>query len=295
MILVSGGNGNIGKALCMELCRRGFEVLSIGRRASDQQSYPHVPCDITLMDDLDRLFVKHHIDRIVHLAGLTNTAALNDPKLAVEINVNGSLNLMKKAVEYDIPFIYGSSVNAIGLPQIDVPVKEDDVCVPQEFYGWTKRFVEETGIALSKAEGLRFTALRIPTVLGEGQGSVNTPWRETCFTRIGKGGELNINYHSDVRIPVVHIDDLIEMICAVLLTDQERKPIYNLPCEEINIGRFAKTLMEIDPSLKVKTGERKPKGMCSRIDSSLFRKDYPIQIQTVKERLIEAKKNNEVL
>ena len=53
--------------------------------------------------------------------------------------------------------------------------------------------------------------------------------------------------------------------------------------------------MEIDPSLKVKTGERKPKGMCSRIDSSLFRKDYPIQIQTVKERLIEAKNSNEVL
>lgn len=295
MILVSGGNGNIGKALCKELCRRGFEVLSIGRRPSDRQSYPHVSCDITGTDDLDRLFAKHRIDQIVHLAGLTNTAALNNPELAVEINVNGSLNLMKKAVEYDIPFIYGSSVNAIGLPQIDSPVKEDDVCVPQEFYGWTKRFVEETGIALSRAEGLRFTALRIPTVLGEGQGSVNTPWRETCFTRIGKGGELDISYHSDVCIPVVHIDDLIEMICAVMFTDQERKPVYNLPCEEINIGRFAETLMEIDPSLIVKTGERKPKGMCSRIDSSLFRKDYPIQIQTVKERLIEAKKKNEVL
>lgn len=295
MILVTGGNGNIGKALCRELSRRGFEVLSIGRRPSDQQAYLHVSCDITRMDDLDRLFIEYQIDQIVHLAGLTNTAALNDPKKAVEINVNGSLNLMRKAVEYHIPFLYGSSVNAIGLPQTDAPVKEEDVCVPQEYYGWTKRFVEETGIALSKAEGLQFTGLRIPTVLGEGQGSVSTPWRQTCFTQIGKGGELYITYHSDVNVPVIHIDDLTDMICAVLFADQERKLIYNLPCEEINIKEFADTLMEIDPYLKVTTGERKPKGMCSKIDSSLLRKDYPIQIRTVKERLIEAKKNNEIL
>ncbi len=295
MILISGGNGNIGKALCSELSRRGFEVLSIGRRPSDQRSYLHVSCDITRMDDLDRLFLDYKIDQIVHLAGLTNTAALNDPELAVKININGSLNLMKKAVEYDVPFIYGSSVNAIGIPQTDASVKEEDICVPQEFYGWTKRFVEETGIALSKSEGLKFTALRIPTVLGEGQGSVNTPWRQTCFTQIGKGGELNITYHSDVSIPVIHIDDLTEMINTVLSTDRERKLIYNLPCEEINIGEFAEMLMEIDPSLRVITGERRPKGMCSRIDSSLFRKDYPIQIKTVKERLIEAKNKNEIL
>ena len=295
MILVTGGNGNIGKALCSELSRRGFEVLSIGRRPADPDLYHHVSCDITKTEDLDRLFSEYRIDQIVHLAGLTSTAALNDPELAVAINVNGSVNLMKKAIECHIPFVYGSSVNAIGLPETDAPVKEEDVCVPQEFYGWTKRFVEETGIALAKAEGLRFTALRIPTVLGEGQGSVNTPWRETCFTQIGKGGELHLTYHPDICIPVIHIDDLIGMICAVLFSDQERKPLYNLPCEEVNIGDFAEMLMEIDPFLKVTTGDRRPKGMCSRIDSSLFRKDYPLEMKTVKERLIEAKKKNEML
>ena len=295
MILVTGGNGNIGKALCSELSRRGFEVLSIGRRKADDLPYLHVSCDITRTGDLDQLFNEYRIDQIVHLAGLTSTASLNDPETAVAINVNGSVNLMRKAIEYHVPLIYGSSVNAIGLPQNDVPVKEEDVCVPQEFYGWTKRFVEETGIALAKAEGLLFTALRIPTVLGEGQGSVNTSWRETCFTKIGKGGELFITYHPDICIPVLHIDDLIEMICAVLFTNRERKLIYNLPCEEVNIGAFTEMLREIDPSLKVTTGERRPKGMCSRIDSSLFRKDYPIEIQTVKERLTEAKKKNEIL
>ncbi|MBO4918983.1 MAG: NAD(P)-dependent oxidoreductase [Erysipelotrichaceae bacterium] len=295
MILVTGGNGNIGKALCSELSIRDFEVLSIGRRPADQQPYLHVSCDITKTEDLDRLFSEYRIDQIVHLAGLTNTAALNDPETAVAINVNGSINLMKKAIEYHVPFLYGSSVNAIGLPQNDAPVKEDDVCVPQEFYGWTKRFVEETGIALSRSEGLLFTALRIPTVLGEGQGSKNTPWRETCFTKIGKGGELQITYHPDICIPVIHIEDLIEMICAVLFTTRERKRIYNLPCEKINIKEFAETLKEIDPSLKVTTGERRPKGMCSRIDSSLFTEDYPIKVKTVKERLIEAKKKNEIL
>ena len=118
MILVSGGNGNIGKALCSQLQRRGFEVLSIGRRQGDFP-YVHVSCDITDTDDLDSLFRKYPIDQIVHLAGLTNTATLKDPEKAIAINVNGSVNLMKKAVEYRVPFIYGSSVNAIGLPETE--------------------------------------------------------------------------------------------------------------------------------------------------------------------------------
>ena len=295
MILVTGGNGNIGRAVCNELEKRGFEVVSVGRRKLDAQLYKHVSCDITRKEDLDHLFQDYSFDVIFHLAGLTNTAALNDPVSAVGINVNGSLNLMKKAIECHVPFVYGSSVNAMGLSDKEKMVKESDFCVPQEYYGWTKRFVEETGIALARAEGLMFTAVRIPSVLGEGQGSVNTPWRETCFTQIGKGGELNITYHSDICIPVIYIEDLVNALCALLTGKKERKQVYNLPCEEINIGRFADTLMEIDPSLKVTTGERRPQGMCSSIDWTLFSQDYPIEIKTIKERLIEAKKKNEIL
>ncbi|MBQ6478178.1 MAG: NAD(P)-dependent oxidoreductase [Erysipelotrichaceae bacterium] len=293
MILVTGGNGNIGKAVCNELGKRGYQVISVGRRKMDADLYRHVSCDITVKEDLDRLFKEYRFDVIFHLAGLTNTAAKNDPQKAVEINVNGSMNLMKKAIEYSVPFVYGSSVNAIGLADTsEEGVKESDLSQPQEFYGWTKRFTEEMGIALSNVSGLSFTSLRIPNVLGKGQGSVNTPWRETCFTQIGHGGDLLITYRSNSRIPAIHISDLTNAICEVLTSDKPRRQVYNLPAEEISIEKLSNYLMEIDPELHVTTGEKEPKGMCSHIDWSRFKEDYPIRIHSLKERLQEAYEEN---
>ncbi len=292
MILVSGGNGNIGRKVCEGLVERGYEVISIGRRKMDFPGYRHVSCDVTSEEDLDRLFKENDIDMILHLAGLTNTAAKKDPLSAVKINIDGSVGLMRKAIEYHIPLFYGSSVNAVGLPAKKGSYKEGDMCVPQEYYGWTKRFTEETGLALADTQGLDFTSLRIPSVLGRGQGSVNTPWRETIFSQVGLGGDLMISYHRDSLLPAVHIDDLVNAICAVMTGKGNRRRVYNLPAEQLKIDGLVEMLEEIDPSLNITTGEVLTTGMCSDIDWSAFREDYPIEIKTIKERLLEAREKN---
>ena len=293
MILVTGGNGNIGQAVCNELGSRGYEVISVGRRALEAKLYKHVQCDITDLDSLKELFNTYKFDMVFHLAGLTNTNAKKNPDQAVEINVVGSKNLMMTALEHDVPFVYGSSVNAVGLAvESENGAKETDMSSPQEFYGWTKRFVEEMGIALANTKGLKFSSVRIPTIVGPGQGSVNTPWRETCFTQVGKGGDLKLTYLASSYIPVSHINDVVNAICAVLTTDKERQLVYNLPAERINIGDLKAMLEEIDPNLNVTTGDVDPVGICSYIDWSRFKEDFPIEIKTIKERLIEAKDLN---
>lgn len=295
MILVSGGNGNIGRAVCNELGSRGYEVISIGRRKLEAELYTHVSCDMTDPEALKALFDEYHVDIILHLAGLTNTAAKKDPLAAVKINIDGSAALLNKALEYQIPFVYGSSVNAVGLSLAEGSYKETDMSEPQEFYGWTKRFVEEMGAALHQTQGLDFTALRIPTVMGPGQGSVNTPWREACFTQVGKGGDLHLTYREDCYLPAIHIADLVNAICAVLTAKERKQTVYNLPAERLQVRQLKMMLEKIDPGLNVSTGEVETKGMCSDIDWSAFAKDFPIEIKTIEERLLEAKRNNEIL
>lgn len=294
MILVTGGNGNIGQAICNELGKRGYEVISVGRRPLEPKLYKHVQCDITNLDSLHELFNTYKFDIVLHLAGLTNTNAKKNPDSAVEINIDGSKNLMMTAIEHNVPLVYGSSVNAIGIAiEGENGARESDMSTPQEFYGWTKRFVEEMGIALSNTKGLDFTSVRIPTIMGPGQGSVNTPWRETCFTQVGKGGELAITYLENSYIPACHIDDVVNAMCEILINNKDKKQkVYNLPAERIKVGELKRILEELDPNLKVSTGEVDPAGMCSFIDWSKFKQDFPIEIKTIKERLEAARDKN---
>ena len=79
-VLVTGGNGFIGKHLLFELSNFGYEIVSLKSNLSDKTAL------IKEIENID-------FDAVVHLAGLSHTTS-HSPSLIYETNVIGSQNLI---------------------------------------------------------------------------------------------------------------------------------------------------------------------------------------------------------
>jgi len=100
-VLVTGGKGFIGSAVCDELVARGHQPISLDRDTGDIRYY----------EDVER--VGKGAGRVIHLAGVLGTHELFDtPQLAIDVNITGSKNLLEFCRRH------GASYTGITMPQV---------------------------------------------------------------------------------------------------------------------------------------------------------------------------------
>ncbi|HNP34829.1 MAG TPA: SDR family oxidoreductase [Woeseiaceae bacterium] len=86
--LVTGGSAGIGKAICLHLLERGYEVLNLSRRESDYEHPKLRDVAVDLADDgackaaIATLTSEFEITNLVHNAGVIRPALLEDVDLA---------------------------------------------------------------------------------------------------------------------------------------------------------------------------------------------------------------------
>jgi UDP-glucose 4-epimerase len=105
-VLVTGGNGFIGRYVVEELTKRGydpqvFDHRSPGASAEGVRSYFGDIRDSTAVDE-----AVGHADAVIHLAGVLGTQeTIADPRPAAETNVLGGLNAITACAKYDVPLV----------------------------------------------------------------------------------------------------------------------------------------------------------------------------------------------
>lgn len=108
-VLVTGGAGFIGSHTVDKLLAEGFEVIALDNLRSGsfenisghggERNFRFVHGDIR-HTSLVRKLVRS-VDYIAHLAALVSVAeSLRDPVLTWDINVNGTLNLLRASVDF---------------------------------------------------------------------------------------------------------------------------------------------------------------------------------------------------
>src|SRR2546430_8307417 len=159
VILVTGAGGQVGSRLSSLLRAAGHRVLAVDIHANALENVES--CDIRRDDQVARLFASTSIRTVVHLAAILPTASRADPIIATEVNLTGTLRLLREALTHQVErFVFGSSMSVYGSSGGSRALNEHDRAAPDDPYGAAKRAVELAGESLAVTTGFGFVALR---------------------------------------------------------------------------------------------------------------------------------------
>ena len=286
-VLMTGGRGFIGKSVAKLLQRHGYRVVSLDVIPANMGSSELV-CDVTDLAALERLFQRERIGGIVHLAAVLPTAAQREPLPATKVNIQGSVNLMEMARQFEVRrFIFGSSLSVYGTCPAEQVVTEMDRAAPEDLYGAAKLYIEQLGEAYWHTHGLEFVSLRIGRVVGPGARSSTSAWRSEIFEYLEKASpaEIEIPYADSERILVVHVEDVAKMFLQLLKAPRLAHGLYNAPCESVIVGELKSEIERLNPRLRVKLEGRAVVGNPRRVDWSRFAREFGFATAPIIERL----------
>ena len=155
-ILVTGGAGFIGSHTCVELLKRGDEVIVLDNFSNSERSVldrvekiagksAHlVEGDLLNKEDLNTVFENHAIDGVIHFAAFKAVGeSVAYPLRYYRNNITGTVNLLDSMVEHDVnTFVFSSSATVYGEPS-KVPITEDESIKATNPYGQTKAMMEQ--------------------------------------------------------------------------------------------------------------------------------------------------------
>jgi nucleoside-diphosphate-sugar epimerase len=176
-VLVTGGAGFIGSHIVDRLMAEGHDVGVLDNFATgDMRNLAkHLSQRIAIHDvdirDYDAIRkVVQEYRSVIHQAALNNvTRSVDDPGLVNDVNVTGTLNLLRASVEHDIErFVYASSSTVYGETET-LPKRESMGTVPSSPYGASKLAAENYCRVFAKVHGLKTVSLRYFNVYGPRQ------------------------------------------------------------------------------------------------------------------------------
>ena len=234
-ILITGGNGNLGRLVATRLEAQGSRVVSFDLPGSEgAHSAPRhkvVTGDIRDADLLRETLETHRPDAIIHLASLLSGSSEADPQSAWEINATASVTLMQLARELAPgPFVFSSSVATYG-PGLPSPLAVDAPQWPETIYGATKVAVERMGHYLRRVHGFDFRCLRFPMVLSPfAPPAALTAYPSHAFRAAIEGRPFTFPVHPETGMSNLFLDDVVEGIVKLTRADGTRlvTPGYNL-------------------------------------------------------------------
>jgi UDP-glucuronate 4-epimerase len=189
--------------------------------------------DIRDEQGLTALFERHgdalKTGGIVHLAARAGVRpSLVEPRLYLETNVTGTLNLAELAKAHGIhKFVFASSSSVYGDSPERVPFREDqDISKPISPYASTKAMGESLLHTYSHLYGLQVVGLRFFTVYGAGQ---RPDLAIHKFTRlIDEGKPIPVFGDGSTRRDYTYIDDIIQGVMAAIAYEETPYEIFNL-------------------------------------------------------------------
>jgi len=281
VVLVTGASGEMGQALIKQLSDSGIDnilALDVRPLSADLQARCLLALEGDILDSnlIDRLVAEYSIPRIFHLAALLSTRAEFTPEAAHHVNVDGTMHLLKLAVDQSVwlgqpvQFIFPSSIAVYGLPDLETKantgaVKEWQWNIPTTMYGCNKLYAEQLGRYYSRH--YRQLAAKPPEV-GVDFRSIRFPGLISAFT-VPSGGTSDYGpemlhaaaqgkpyasfVREDTRMPFMAMPDAVKSLLDLTAAPMERLTthVYNVTSFSLSAREFAAKVKEAFPEAEI--------------------------------------------
>jgi|SRR5882762_4064468 len=240
-VLVTGACGHVGRQVCRLLRESGVKVIPVD--VSGESSDEFVPCDLRHPAQVSKVFRSHAVSSVVHLAGILPTAFLADPLQGGEVNLAGTIHLLREAASHGSKrFVFASSMSVYGSSPASRPLSENDPAEPDQPYGASKRAIELIGAALAKQRKIEFVSLRIARVVGPGIKNTSSPWRSQIFESSSMQNPIRIPFGPEAFLSLVHVEDVARMFVMLVTIERLGSGIYNTPAETWRVGQLREAI-----------------------------------------------------
>lgn len=206
-VLVTGGNGFIGRYVVEQLLDKGYDVDVLDTRSRD----PFGASRLVLGDTRDATSVNEavaHVDGVIHLAGVLGTQeTIKNPKPAAETNILGGINVLEACAQNDTPLVY----IAVGNWWMN------------NTYSITKNTIERFVDMYVRFRGSRMTVVRALNAYGPRQ-SVSEPYGSSKVRKIIpsfvcralSGDPIEIYGDGEQVMDMIYVGDVARILVAAL-------------------------------------------------------------------------------
>ena len=292
-VLVTGGAGFVGSHICEELLKAGARVvalddMSAGRPSNvrifeespDYQFVQGSVCD----DDARMHEIFDGLDTVFHNAASKKNICLHDPKRDLEVNAEGTLNLLLLAKEHGTrKFVHASTGSVYGEPSV-LPTDETHPLRPVSYYGVSKLAGERYVDTFHQLYGMDTTILRYFHVYGPRQESNEFGGVVSIFMRcIAERRNPVVFGHGEQVRSFTYVKDLADVNLRAATMPAATGQVYNAASGiRVSINDLASKMLEFSRrnDLSVEHGpELVGDIMNFDIDNSKVRKELGINFE----------------
>ncbi|MDX2141155.1 MAG: NAD-dependent epimerase/dehydratase family protein [Chloroflexota bacterium] len=279
--LITGANGEVGHGLIEHLSasRGASDVVVLDLRGLDEAMRSKVN-RVIIGDILDNelinlLLNEYEIDTIIHLAALLSTHSEFNPETAHRVNVQGTLNLLKLAIEQGksrgqpIKFLFPSSIAVYGMPDAETKqragaVNEHEYLYPTTMYGCNKLYCEHLGryyaqyyqqLSATPSMGVDFRCVRFPGLISAQTmptGGTSDFAPEMLHAAV-QGKHYACFVSEDAQIPFMVMPDAIKSLLMLADAPQTalKHYVYNVSSFTLSAGDVAERVRRSFPQAQI--------------------------------------------
>ena len=265
-ILITGAGGEVGSELIKILSHhQDVNLVTLDLHPISNKNSHLISDQITgnILDInlINQINLEFEIKEIYHLAAVLSTRAELSPKIAHDVNINGTINLLELAMAQtktqnnSVKFFFPSSIAVYGANSYKSAILEKECLNPITIYGCNKLYAEKLGLYYSKYYNqlsgnhnlIDFRSIRLPGLISSKtipSGGGTSDFIPEMWHSLKKNNTYECFVESNARIPFLAMPDAIKAINQLMSIskNQIKSRIYNITSFNPSPAEFFKAI-----------------------------------------------------